>query len=65
MPDGKRHETTQPANPNNLMLTAEYNSSKVAAPAKAPAVAGKEEPSKHDEDESKGIANSAPTDVHV
>ena len=50
------------------MLTSEYNSSKVAEPAKAPA--GKGGPSKHDEDESKSIAkwilgSSAPTDVHV
>ena len=50
------------------MLTSEYNSSKVAEPAKAPA--GKAGSSKHDEDESKSMAkwilgSSDPADVHV
>ena len=66
MPDGKRQDQVQPVNPRNLMLTSEYNSSKVADPGKAPA-AGK---AKHDEDEAKGISkwilgSSAPADVHV
>ena len=69
MPDGKRHDQTQPVNPKNLMLTTDTQSSKVADPAKAPA-AGKGGSSKTDEDDSQGIAkwilgSSAPTDVHV
>ena len=50
------------------MLTNDYNSSKVAEPAKTPA--GKGGSSKHDDDDAKSIAkwilgSSAPTDVHV
>ena len=54
LPDGTMSDHFVPVSRRSLMLTSEYNSSKVAEPAKAPA--GKGGSSKPDEDDSKSIA---------
>ena len=70
MPDGKRETHTQQANVHNLMLTTEYNYSKVAEPAKKAPAGKKAGSSKDDEEDAKGIpkwilGSDDPANVHV